>query len=85
MAAVERVKTIYNNLIDYDYLLLTGGTGAAWQEIIKQYFAGMETLKIIGGGQNDALSHVFNNVRGYYLYQAGVLRQMTAAANINAG
>lgn len=25
-AVLERIKTMYNNLIDYDYLIVTGGT-----------------------------------------------------------
>ena len=73
MEAIERLKQSYNYLIDYDYLLITGGTGAAWQDIITEHFSGMESLKVITGNQNDVLSHIFSNVRGYYLYQAGKL------------
>ena len=73
MDAIERLKQSYNFLLDYDYLLITGGTGAAWQEIISNHFSGMESLHIITGNQNDALSHIFSNVRGYYYYQAGKL------------
>lgn len=76
MEAVERIKAMYNTLLDYDYLLLTGGTGAAWYDIISDHFAGMETLQVISGSQNDTLSHVFSNVRGYYLYQAGSLQRV---------
>lgn len=78
LKAIEKLKMSYNYLVDYDYLLLTGGTGAAWQVIIEELFANMQTLKIIGGNQNDTLSHVFSNVRGYYLYQVGALRQKVA-------
>lgn len=73
--AIERLKTMYNNLLDYDYLLVTGGTGAAWFTQISQHFAGMESLNIIGGNQNDTLSHIFSNVRGYYLFQNGILQK----------
>lgn len=73
--AIERVDASYDSLFDYDYLLITGGTGAAWQDIITDEYSGMTTLKIITGSQNDTLSHVFSNVRGYYLYQAGRLRR----------
>lgn len=75
---IERIKTSYNDLIDYDYLLVTGGTGAAWLEQIKSYFAGMKSLTIITGNQNDSLSHIFSNVRGYYLYQIGMLKKEIA-------
>lgn len=74
--ALERMESMYDALLDYDYLLITGGTGAAWQDIITDNFSGMETLKIITGSQNDTLSHVFSNVRGYYLYQAGSLQRL---------
>lgn len=77
MEAVERIKQMYNYLLDYNYLLITGGTGAAWQDIIRDHFSGMETLQIITGSQNDTLSHVFSNVRGYYLYQAGALQRLS--------
>lgn len=69
MEAIEQVSTIYNNLIDHQYLVITGGTGAAWKNDIKEYFAGMETLEIIDGNQNDNLPFIFSNVRGYYMYQ----------------
>lgn len=73
--AIERVDSSYDSLFDYDYLLVTGGTGAAWQDIITEEYAGLTTLKVITGNQNDTLSHIFSNVRGYYLYQAGRLRR----------
>ena len=74
--ALSRLDSIYNYLYDYDYLLVTGGTGAAWQDMIAEEYEGMETLKIISGSQNDDLSHIFSNVRGYYLHQAGRLRRI---------
>lgn len=73
--AIERLDSAYNALLDYDYLLVTGGTGAAWQDYIMDSYAGMQHLKIITGSQNENLSHVFSNVRGYYLYQAGRLQR----------
>ena len=75
MDAIEQIKQRYNNLLDYDYLLVTGGTGAAWLDIITEHFAGMEGLKIITGNQNDTLSHIYSNVRGYYLHQVSQLKK----------
>ena len=57
------------NLIDYDYLIITGGTGAAWLDQIRDKFKTMNTLTIINGNQNDNLPFIYNNVRGYYLYR----------------
>lgn len=72
--AIERMKSLYNNMLDYDCLIVTGGTGAAWIEIIKKHFAGMETLTVLGANKNDDLPYIFSNVRGYYVYQTGCLR-----------
>lgn len=73
--AIERLDSTYNSLLDYDYLLITGGTGAAWQDYIMDSYAGMQHLQIITGSQNEDLSHIFSNVRGYYLHQAGRLQR----------
>lgn len=57
-------------LYEYDYLIVTGGTGAAWNDLIRDRLKGMETLKILNGNQNDPdISFVFANVRGYYMYR----------------
>lgn len=65
MAAIDRTNQIYP-LMEYDYLIITGGTGAAWENMIRERLKGMETLRIVGGNQNDNLPLVFSNVRGYY-------------------
>lgn len=67
--AIERMKSLYNNMLDFDYLIVTGGTGAAWSDMIRNHFSGMETLSVIGANQNDDLPYIFSNVRGYYVYQ----------------
>lgn len=66
--ALARVCNSYNDLIDHDYLIITGGTCSAWANYIREFFSGMETLTILSGAQNDNLSAVFANVRGYYMY-----------------
>ncbi len=57
------------NLGDYDYLIVTGGTGAAWYQKMQEKFKGISTLSIIPGNQNEDLSFIYSNVRGYYLYR----------------
>ena len=57
------------NLIDYNYLIITGGTGAAWYNQIVEKFKDFDTLEIIKGSQNDDLPFVYSNVRGYYFYR----------------
>ena len=61
-------------LYEYDYLIITGGTGAAWSQRIRDILKDMETLKIVDGNCNDTLPYVFANVRGYYLYRMTKLR-----------
>ena len=71
--AMDKIENAYNGLIDYDYLLVTGGTGAAWLSWIKERYKDMNTLKIIAGNQNDAsLPHIYSNVRGYYIFRVVV-------------
>lgn len=68
MNALSSIESTYNDLVDYEYLLVTGGTGAAWLDMIRDRYKGMSTLKIITGNQNDPnLDHIYNNVRGYYM------------------
>jgi plasmid segregation protein ParM len=81
LEALQKVDNIYNNLIDYDYLVITGGTGDAWRNIITEYYSGMESLKIIIGNQNDMLPTIFSNVRGYYLYIVNKMKRQAAANN----
>ncbi len=75
LEALGQLCTIYNDLIDHQYLVITGGTGAAWKDTIKEYFGEMETLTIIDGNQNDNLPYIFSNVRGYYMYQYSKLKK----------
>ena len=66
--AIERMTQVVS-LFDYDYLIITGGTGAAWSTMIRERLKNLSTLTIIDGNQNDPLPHVFSNVRGYYNYR----------------
>ena len=80
LEALDKIDSIYNNLYEYDYLVITGGTGAAWESIIRDRYKGMETLTIISGNQNDNLMNIFSNVRGYYMYLIGKLRKTSGKA-----
>lgn len=69
--AIEKIMEVYNPPIEFDYLVLTAGTGAAWSNQFRnsEYFRECETLKIISGNQGDpSLPYIFSNVRGYYIY-----------------
>ena len=70
LQAMDRIDAAYDFLSAHRFLLLAGGTCAAWKEIIEERYAGMTNLGIISADQNDNLGPVFSNVRGYYLYRA---------------
>lgn len=66
----EAIKTMVKvyPIQDANYLVITGGTGAAWSNIIRERLKGMQSLHILDGNQNDVtLPFVFANVRGYYM------------------
>lgn len=66
--AINRMNSAIN-LIDYNYFIVTGGTGAAWLPIIQERFKDYSTLKIICGNQNDDLAFIYNNVRGFFYFR----------------
>lgn len=67
----------YNGLFDHDYLIITGGLGSAWSEKIKNYYSGIETLKVINATINDdSIDGLFSNVRGYYMNLLNNLKKL---------
>lgn len=66
--AIARLSEVYNYFAEVDYLTITGGTGAAWYEYIKERLKGLQTLTIISANRNEDLPYIFSNVRGYYMY-----------------
>ena len=74
-AALKHLSTITDQFADYEYLVVTGGTGAAWYAWIQEKFKGSK-LKIIPGNQNDNLDMQYANVRGYYLFRTMMMQQI---------
>lgn len=68
--AMAKIEAAYDDLEDYDFLLVTGGTGAAWYEMLRDRYKGMQSLSVIAANQNERIAPVYNNVRGYYIYRA---------------
>lgn len=59
------------------FLIITGGTGAAWADQIRETLSGLENISILMGNENEPdLPLTFANVRGYYytLYHSLVSR-----------
>lgn len=66
--AISKIRGMYNDLLDMDYLVVTGGTGEAWWNIIKDEFKGLKSLTVLSGNENSDLPFTFSNVRGYYFH-----------------
>ncbi len=75
-AAINKILEIYDDLVSYNYLVITGGTGEAWYPYIKEFFAGYDNLEIIPGNKNSSLPFIFGNVRGYFLGLINTLKSM---------
>lgn len=56
-------------LIDYRKIVVTGGTGEAWYDMIKNKLVDLPTLSVVPGNMNDDLPFIYANVRGYYYYR----------------
>lgn len=69
--AMERSKSITNAFRDYRYVIISGGTGDAWFDMIKDYLKGMKSLTVMPGNANDNAPMLYANARGYYLYRYG--------------
>lgn len=78
--AIQRLSNVID-LSEYKYIIITGGTGAAWYNQILKKFENLTTLKILKGSENDDLPFVFANVRGYYLYRVIKLKKELDNAN----
>lgn len=74
LEAIHRMLDVID-IQDYDYLVITGGTGSAWNSIIRESLSGLDTLTILDGNMSDtSLSCVYSNVRGYFLFRFNKLR-----------
>ena len=69
---VNELMAAYNSMANVDIIVLTGGTGLAWETIFKEQFAGMGGLEIIVAGNGKSAARA--NVQGYYnLLMTGLL------------
>ncbi len=67
--SVQRLLREYGDLLNYEYLIVTGGTGESRYEKIKNMLSGLQHLKVIPANINyPNLSCIYSNVIGYYLY-----------------
>lgn len=66
--AMTRLGTLFD-LGQKKYMVVTGGTGAAWFDRIQDKLKSVKTLQLIRGNVNDNLPCTYSNVRGYYMYR----------------
>lgn len=72
--ALDRGKQLYNFFKEFNYLVVSGGTGAAWMEHIQDHLKNMTALTVLPAIVNDTLPNMFANVRGYYMYLVASIR-----------
>lgn len=79
--SVLRLMREYQNMKDYQYLIVTGGTGESRFEQIKQKLSVIPTLTVLPGNMNTPdLSYTYSNVIGYYMLRyASMMREMKKA------
>ena len=70
----EAFESIKDYVFDIKYLIMSGGTGAAWCDYFKERLKGISSLKVIPGNQGSNLPMVYANARGYYMYRLNELR-----------
>lgn len=72
--AIARMTSSFN-LSDYSDIIITGGTGEAWYNRIKDKLKNLSFLSVIKGNENNNLDLIYSNVRGYYYYRYNKLKQ----------
>lgn len=66
--SIHRLLDDYDNLLDYNYPVITGGTGESRIEQVRDMLKGLTHLQILLGNEADPnLSAIYSNVRGYYM------------------
>lgn len=73
--ALDYLDATYNYLDGVDYLVITGGTGAAWEKDIRARYKDMDTLNVVSGNMSDtSVLPIFANVRGYYMAKLSTVK-----------
>jgi len=73
--SINRLMTDYDNLMDYNYLIVTGGTGESRYEMIRDKLSKLKKLQVMPGNvTNPNLPFVYSNVLGYYMVRHAKLQ-----------
>lgn len=76
--SIRRLLLDYDNLKEYRYLIVSGGTGEARFEQIRDTLKGITTLNVISGNiAHPDIPCIYNNVMGYYIFRyTAIVKQM---------
>jgi len=61
---LDELNAAYSGMMNVDVILVTGGTGVAWEKYIRDYYKETKALEIILAGDGEQVYRA--NVRGYY-------------------
>lgn len=73
MVREEAFESIKDYIFDMKYLIMTGGTGAAWYDYFKTRLQNIQ-LEVLAGNNGSNLPIVYANARGYYMYRLNQLK-----------
>ncbi len=73
--AMNTIDNHYSGMSRHKYLIITGGTCAAWSPMIHDYYRNMQTLTVLDANLPGSLDPIFANVRGYYMQMTKFVRQ----------
>lgn len=80
--SIRRLLQDYDNLLQYEYLIVTGGTGESRFEQIQEMLSGLPNLKVLPGNMNTPeLSFTYSNVIGYYMLRHAKLMAQAKATS----
>ena len=69
MIREEAFDYIRTELADAQFLIMSGGTGAAWYEYFCEKTKLIDTLTVLEGNYESGLPGIYSNARGYYMAQ----------------
>lgn len=82
--SIDRLMKKYDNMKDYQYLVVTGGTGESRFHMIQDKLKGLPKLQVVPGNINTPdISCIYSNVIGYYMFRhAKLMSEMKKAGYI---
>ena len=68
--AADALEQEFDIFTEFDYMIVTGGTGAAWLDLIRERYSELPITIVVSNQNEPELDLFFSNVRGYYLFRA---------------